>query len=69
MKKHRDILCILGITFLYHTMNQMFVPTLPIYIASLGGGEGTVGVLVGMLAAGAVIFKLYFAQITSSGTF
>ena len=63
MKKHRDILCILGITFLYHTMNQMFVPTLPIYIASLGGGEGTVGVLVGMLAAGAVIFKLYFARV------
>ena len=59
MAKYKDVILILLITFFYHTMNQMFVPTLPLYITELGGGEVVVGVIVGLLSLG----KVYFGQL------
>lgn len=46
MTKNKEIVLVLLITFLYHTMNQMFVPTLPLYISDRGGGEVVVGGIV-----------------------
>lgn len=60
MASNRGVLLVLLINFFYHTMNQMFVPTLPLYITSLGGSEVVVGVLVGLLSLGAVVAKTYF---------
>lgn len=65
MVKYKDVILVLLINFLYHTMNQMFVPTLPLYITKLGGGEVVVGVLVGMLSLGAVVGKVYFGKMAT----
>ncbi len=65
MKKSKDVILILLITFLYHTMNQMFVPTLPIYITDLGGSEAVVGGIVGLLSLGAIISKVFFGKMAT----
>ena len=65
MGKHKDLTLVLLITFLYHTMNQMFVPTLPLYITGLGGSEVVVGVIVGLLSLGAVGFKVFFGKLAT----
>ena len=65
MAKYKDVILILLITFFYHTMNQMFVPTLPLYITELGGGEVVVGVIVGLLSLGALVGKVYFGQLAT----
>ena len=65
MAKNRDVVLVLIITVLYHTMNQMFVPTLPIYIAERGGSEVVVGALVGLLSLGAIASKWYFGKLST----
>lgn len=65
MAKHRDIVLVLLITFLYHTMNQMFVPTLPLYITGLGGSEAVVGGIVGLLSLGAIVSKVFFGRMAT----
>ena len=65
MAKHKDIVLVFLITFLYHTMNQMFVPTLPVYIAGLGGSEVVVGVIVGLLSLGAIAAKVFFGKMAT----
>src|SRR5690554_1239635 len=65
MVKYKDILLVLMITALYHTMNQMFVPTLPLYITGLGGNETVVGAIVGLLSLGALVAKVYFGKIAT----
>jgi MFS family permease len=65
MGKHKDLTLVLLITFFYHTMNQMFVPTLPLYITGLGGSEVVVGVMVGMMFLGAVGFKVFFGRMAT----
>lgn len=65
MIKSRNLIFVMVITFLYHTMNQMFVPTLPLYISQLGGNEVVVGVIVGLLSLGAVLGKVYFGKIAT----
>lgn len=65
MTKYRDVLLVLVITALYHTMNQMFVPTLPIYITELGGSEVVVGAIVGLLSLGAIGAKVYFGKLSA----
>jgi MFS family permease len=65
MASYRGIILVLLINFFYHTMNQMFVPTLPLYITQLGGGEVVVGVLVGLLSLGAVVAKVYFGKVAT----
>ena len=62
MTKYKDVMLVLLITFLYHTMNQMFVPTLPLYITDLGGSEVVVGGIVGLLSVGAVVAKVYLGK-------
>lgn len=65
MGKHRDVVLVLLINFLYHTMNQMFVPTLPVYITGLGGDEVVVGAIVGLLSLGAIIAKVFFGKLAT----
>ena len=65
MAKHKDTILVLLITFLYHTMNQMFVPTLPLYIIGLGGSEVVVGVIVGLLSLGAIVSKAFFGKMAT----
>lgn len=65
MTKYRDVVLVLLITFLYHTMNQMFVPTLPLYITGLGGSEAVVGGIVGLLSLGAIIAKVFFGKMAT----
>lgn len=60
MAKHRDVILVLLITVLYHTMNQMFVPTFPIYIAERGGDEVLVGLLVGLIPLGSIVAKSFW---------
>jgi MFS family permease len=62
MTKNKEIVLVLLITFLYHTMNQMFVPTLPLYISDRGGGEVVVGGIVGLLSVGAIVAKAYLGK-------
>lgn len=54
------------ITTLYHTMNQMFVPTLPLYITELGGSEVVVGAIVGLLSLGSIVSKIYFGKLSAT---
>ena len=61
MAKYKDVVLIFIITCLYHTMNQMFVPTLPLYITGLGGSESVVGAIVGILSLGAIAAKVFSA--------
>jgi MFS family permease len=65
MTKHKDIILVLLITFLYHTMNQMFVPTLPLYITGKGGSEVVVGAIVGLLSLGAIVSKFFFGTMST----
>ncbi len=65
MAKYKDVTLVLVITFLYHTMNQMFVPTLPLYITELGGSEVVVGAIVGLLSLGAIVAKVYFGKMAT----
>ena len=65
MAKHKDTILVLLITFLYHTMNQMFVPTLPLYIIGLGGSEVVVGVIVGLLSLRAIVSKAFFGKMAT----
>ncbi len=65
MSRHQGVVLVLLINFFYHTMNQMFVPTLPLYISQRGGGEVVVGVLVGLLSLGAVVAKVYFGKVAT----
>ncbi|NMA62352.1 MAG: MFS transporter, partial [Firmicutes bacterium] len=65
MASYGGVILVLLINFFYHTMNQMFVPTLPLYITQLGGGEVVVGVLVGLLSLGAVLGKVYFGKLAT----
>ncbi|HHT68852.1 MAG TPA: MFS transporter [Limnochordia bacterium] len=65
MGKYRDVVLVLLINFLYHTMNQMFVPTLPVYITGLGGDEVVVGAIVGLLSLGAIIAKVFFGKLAT----
>src|SRR5690554_3938628 len=65
MVKHRDVILVLLITVLYHTMNQMFVPTFPIYIAERGGDEVLVGLLVGLIPLGSIVAKSFFGKMST----
>lgn len=65
MRRQRDIILVLLITFLYHTMNQMFVPTLPLYISDLGGSEVVVGVLVSLVSFGSIFGKMYLGRVAT----
>ncbi|NLL47732.1 MAG: MFS transporter [Firmicutes bacterium] len=65
MGRFKDLTLVLMITFLYHTMNQMFVPTLPLYITGLGGSEVVVGVIVGLLSLGSIGFKVFFGKLAT----
>ncbi|MGB4430692.1 MAG: MFS transporter [Limnochordia bacterium] len=65
MAKHRDVILVLLITVLYHTMNQMFVPTFPIYIAERGGDEVLVGLLVGLIPLGSIVAKSFFGKMST----
>ena len=65
LSKYKDVVLVLIITVLYHTMNQMFVPTLPLYITDLGGSEVVVGVIVGLLSLGSILAKVYFGRLST----
>ncbi|NMB20734.1 MAG: MFS transporter [Firmicutes bacterium] len=65
MGRLKDVTLVLMITFLYHTMNQMFVPTLPLYITGLGGSEVVVGAIVGLLSLGSIGFKVFFGTLAT----
>lgn len=65
MAKYKDVVLIFIITCLYHTMNQMFVPTLPLYITGLGGSESVVGAIVGILSLGAIAAKVFFGRMST----
>ena len=65
MAKYKDIVLVFLIAFLYHTMNQMFVPTLPLYITGLGGNEAVVGALVGFISLGAIFAKVVFGKMST----
>ena len=65
MAKYKDVVLIFIITCLYHTMNQMFVPTLPLYITGLGGSESVVGAIVRILSLGAIAAKVFFGRMST----
>lgn len=64
-RSYRDAVLVLIITVLYHTMNQMFVPTLPVYITERGGDPVMVGLLVGLVYFGSVVAKGYFGRLST----
>lgn len=68
MAKYKNVTLVLLITFLYHTMNQMFTPVLPVYITELGGNKALVGAIVGLLSLGAVGGKVYFGRVATQSS-
>lgn len=51
---------VLASTFAYFTSFHLLLTAFPLYVVTLDGSEQIVGVLVGLFAFGAVMFRLYF---------
>lgn len=58
MNRTMNVILLFLVTALYFTSYYIFAPILPLYIDFLGGDERVVGLLVGLLSAAAVIFKV-----------
>jgi len=62
----KDFACVCGANFLYFGSFYLLMPTLPQYVAGLGGSAGQIGLVVGALTLASVVVRPYFGKLADN---
>ncbi|MDR3590053.1 MAG: MFS transporter [Negativicutes bacterium] len=62
----RNFICVCAANFLYFGSFYLLMPTLPQYVAGLGGSAGQIGLVVGALTLASVVVRPYFGKLADT---